>query len=64
MIQKVSVSFGMTRGDNMEEKKCKYLNVMYGEGRYLCMWELKSIGNAKRCETCKYHTEREKEEHG
>ena len=43
----------------MSEKKCKYLNTQYGIGRYLCLWELKPIGDTKPCETCKYNTEKE-----
>ena len=46
----------------MGEKKCKYLNIMYGKGRYLCMWELKPIGNTDPCKDCKYHSEREKKD--
>ena len=40
----------------MEEKQCNFLSKQ-GE-YYMCLFEFKPIGNAKRCETCKYHTER------
>ena len=49
-------------GLGMAEKKCKYLNIMYGLGRYLCLWHLKPIGNDKPCETCKHNTGREKKD--
>jgi hypothetical protein len=46
----------------MDEKKCKWLNTSYGVGCYICLWELKPIGNADRCKTCKNHTEKGNED--
>lgn len=45
----------------MSEKKCKYLNTTYGIGRYICLWELKTIRDTKPCDTCKHNTEKEVE---
>ena len=46
----------------MNEKKCKYLNKNYGKGAYICLWEMKPIGDEKQCEKCENNTEKEKKD--
>lgn len=46
----------------MSEKKCEYLNKEFGKGAYICLWEMKPIGDDKQCEKCENNTEKEKKD--
>ncbi|MBR6613132.1 MAG: hypothetical protein IKK84_00005 [Clostridia bacterium] len=40
---------------------CEYLNKNYGKGAYICLFELKPIGDDERCKSCIHNTEKEKD---
>lgn len=62
MEEKASLRTHQKReGNGMSDKKCEFLNKEFGKGAYICLWEMKPIGDDKQCGTCKNNTEKENE---